>query len=129
MMATKNPANRNKTGLPKKPASTLFKPGQSGNPSGRPKKTDALRRVEEIARDHTEVALKTLVHIMSGTQFRESARVSAACAVLDRGWGRAPQTVEIGNKDEKPFEVASLNMSSEMATQIYLERVRGQVPK
>lgn len=129
MMSTKTPANRKKTGTTRKPASTLFKPGQSGNPSGRPKKTAEQRHVEEIARGHTEEALSTLVKIMSGANYRESARVSAACAILDRGWGRAPQTVEIGNKDKQPFEVAALNMSSEMATQIYLERVRGQIPK
>ncbi len=126
---SKKAENSQKAASVKKKTAGSFKPGKSGNPGGRPKKTEALRRVEEIARDHTEVALRTLVAIMSGTQFRDSARVSAACAILDRGWGRAPQTVEIGNKDEKPFEVASLNMSSEMATQIYLERVRGQVPK
>lgn len=106
-----------------------FKPGQSGNPGGRKKKTEADKHVEELARVSTTSALKTLVSVMESKSSPPSARVSAACAVLDRGWGRAPQTVEIGNKDKKPFEVASLNLSPEMATQIYLERVRGQVPK
>ncbi len=58
---------------------------------------------------------------------RESARVSAACAVLDRGWGRAPQTVELRNPDDQPF--ALVNVPPEVATQMYLERVRGQIPK
>lgn len=104
-----------------------FEKGKSGNPGGRKKKTEEERRVEEMARVHTEDALTTLVTIMKNPVAKDSARVTAACAVLDRGWGKAPQVVELGNKDGQPL--ALTNVPPELATQIYLERVRGQIPK
>lgn len=100
-------------------------PGQSGNPGGRPRMTDEQRVAAITARKFTLKAINTLVQIMENHKAPASARVSAACAILDRGWGRAPQTVEIGNKDNKPLEITD-DMTSEQATRIYLERVRGQ---
>ena len=41
---------------------TQFAPGQSGNPGGRPKGTAEVR---ELARKHTEAAIKKLAAIMS----------------------------------------------------------------
>ena len=66
--------------------------------------TDEQRVAAITAREFTMDAINTLVEIMTNRKASASARVSAACAILDRGWGRAPQTVEIGNKDKKPFE-------------------------
>ena len=65
-----------------------FLPGQSGNPGGRPK---ALREVMELARAKTEAAVETLAGIMSDEKAPPAARVSAATALLDRGWGRPVQ--------------------------------------
>jgi hypothetical protein len=47
-----------------------------------------------LARAHTESALRTLAAIMNKENAPESARVSAAQALLDRGWGKAVQFVE-----------------------------------
>jgi hypothetical protein len=63
-----------------------FAPGVSGNPSGGPK---ADRTIQELARAHTMEALNALVEIATKGR-SESARVSAAVAILDRGWGRPP---------------------------------------
>src|SRR5215213_3883695 len=62
-----------------------FEKGRSGNPGGRPKGNGEIR---ELARLHTETALATLVEICESGE-NESARVAAANAILDRGWGKA----------------------------------------
>jgi hypothetical protein len=46
--------------------------------------------IRSLARSHTEIAIKVLAGIAKdGTN--ESARVTAAVALLDRGWGKPPQ--------------------------------------
>jgi hypothetical protein len=51
--------------------------------------------IRSLARGHTETALKTLAGIMGQTDAPPSARVSAATALLDRGWGKPQQTVDM----------------------------------
>jgi hypothetical protein len=67
-----------------------FKKGQSGNPGGRPK---VVAEVKELAREHTGKAIETLVSIMTNTKGAPAARVSAANALLDRGYGKPPQHI------------------------------------
>jgi hypothetical protein len=74
-----------------------FKPGQSGNPTGRPK---AIIEVVQAARERTAQAIETLTAAMKNEKAPWAARVSAACAILDRGWGRAPQSIEITRKTD-----------------------------
>ena len=46
--------------------------------------------IRSLARSHTEIAIKVLAGIAKdGTN--EGARVAAAVALLDRGWGKPPQ--------------------------------------
>ncbi|MDX2105764.1 MAG: DUF5681 domain-containing protein [Candidatus Melainabacteria bacterium] len=78
----------------KKNHAGMFKPGQSGNPSGRPKES---YRISDLAKEHTEKALECLVEIMTNPRASSSARVHAACAVLDRAWGKPPQFVQNEN--------------------------------
>ena len=62
--------------------------GQSGNPSGRPRSD---HNVKELARSHCPEAIETLATICrKGTS--ESARVAAAIALIERGYGKAPST-------------------------------------
>lgn len=68
-----------------------FVKGQSGNPGGRPK---VIGHVRDLARAHTEDALNTLVTITQDVTAPQSARVSAAQALLDRGWGKPSQPVD-----------------------------------
>lgn len=72
-----------------------WQPGTSGNPRGRSKR-DA--EIAELARAHTAEALQTLANIMGDEAAPPSARVSAASAILDRGWGRPPQSLDVEHK-------------------------------
>lgn len=63
-----------------------WKPGESGNPKGRPPGTDA----RDLARAHTDAAIGTLVKALRDHRLC----VSAAVALLDRGWGKPKETVE-----------------------------------
>lgn len=75
-----------------------FKKGQSGNPGGGRVQS---RSVTLLAREYTDDAMETLIAIMEDPDAPKSSRVSAAQTVLDRGWGKAPQTVNVSTN---PFE-------------------------
>jgi hypothetical protein len=82
-------------------SSTTWQKGcQSPNPGGRPK---ALHDLQELAREHTEAAIKTLADIMNDVKAPHSARLSAAEALLSRGWGR-PILPTVQTSTEKSFE-------------------------
>lgn len=76
-----------------------FAPGQSGNPTGRPKiLLPDGRSLLDLAREHTEPAVMTLVEVMTDATAPPPARVSAASAILDRGWGKPKQELEAGER-------------------------------
>jgi hypothetical protein len=54
---------------------------------------EVRRALAEMAKEHAEPALRTLVEIAAGDG-AASARVSAATAILDRAYGRPPQALE-----------------------------------
>ena len=74
----------------------MFPIGVSGNPTGRPKSDIKIR---DLAREHTPAALNTLVEIMKNPNAKESSRVQAASAILDRAYGKPPQSIENINLD------------------------------
>ncbi|MEM6533138.1 MAG: DUF5681 domain-containing protein [Myxococcota bacterium] len=76
-------------------SSTTFKKGQVTNPKGRPKE---VAHVRALAREKTEDAIETLHEIMMNRKEPGSARVAAARELLDRGYGRAPQQVDVDLK-------------------------------
>jgi hypothetical protein len=71
-----------------------FKPGQSGNPGGRPKEAAEVR---ELARRHGPDAIEKLAEWMRSKDPRAS--VAAATAILDRGYGKPPQSVDLDVDD------------------------------
>ena len=58
--------------------------------------------LEELARTHTEAALAVLVKVATSGE-SETAIVSAANSILDRGYGRPRQAVEVGGNPENPL--------------------------
>ena len=52
-----------------------------------------IAEVRELAREYTGEAVKTLVSIMTNPNSAPAARVSAANALLDRGYGKPPQHI------------------------------------
>jgi hypothetical protein len=77
--------------------STSFKPGKSGNPGGRPKGVSKLvvADVRALARSYGEDAIGALVSIMQTVKTPPAARVAAANAILDRGWGKPSQKMDV----------------------------------
>lgn len=74
------------------------KPGErrGGRKPGTPNKATAS--IRDIAREYTGEAVKALVDVLRDEQQPASARVSAASAILDRGFGK-PTTVLAGDED------------------------------
>lgn len=79
-----------------------FEKGQSGNPSGRPKADSHLRI---LARQQTDKAVNTLIAALDDDNSR--VRVTAAEAILDRGWGKPAQTIG-GDPDGAPIGIKAV---------------------
>jgi hypothetical protein len=62
-----------------------------------------LTEIRSIARSHTRTAVNVLVGIMRSKDATAAARVSAANAILDRGWGKATQTID--TSEDAPLEL------------------------
>lgn len=69
-------------------------PGQSGNPGGLSSTVRAaVRKVRELAVEHTEEAFMTLVSIMRDEEASRYERRAAAESILDRAVGKPMQAV------------------------------------
>ncbi len=64
--------------------------GTSGNPGG---KGRALEEVHELARAHTPKSIEVLAQIRDDRRAPAQARVAACLALLDRAWGKPPQSI------------------------------------
>lgn len=74
-----------------------WKPGQSGNPKGRPP-NEEIRRVRDLASKHVPEAIQTLASVMS-TSDDDRARCLAANSILDRAAGKPKQQHEFQVQD------------------------------
>lgn len=82
----KPPRSAFKPGEPNPGSATQFKPGQSGNPSGRPA---GYQEMTESFRALTPKARNRLVKQLDSTD--EYVAQGAAKEILARGWGKTPQ--------------------------------------
>ena len=104
-----------------------WKPGQSGNPSGRPRGTRDLAGYVLETTDAGKELIDALVSIARGVmpsvpvqkgsrprkdqQVRPADQLKAIEMLLDRGFGRSPQQLDIAhNVSDRPFA----NLSDEM---------------
>lgn len=58
----------------------------------------SLTQIRSLARSHTRTAIHVLVGIMRSKDATAAARVSAANAILDRGWGKSAQPEDHGKE-------------------------------
>ena len=83
---------------------TSFKKGQSGNPLGGKIKSPELRELEAMCKEHTKEALATILTIMANGE-NERNRLSAAQYVIDRGWGKPKQAMELSGNDGQNLSI------------------------
>lgn len=80
---------------------TTWKPGQSGNPGGRsPRVGPNGESLAELARGHTADCVRVLAEVMLAVQNEPKDRIVAAVALLDRGWGKPKESVEMDARVE-----------------------------
>lgn len=96
-------ASENKVKTKGKAPPHAWKPGQSGNPGGRPK---AIVEVVELARAHSERAVTRLAELMESEN--EPVARAASDSLLDRAWGKPAQSVAIDAKvtDQRSLTIA-----------------------
>jgi hypothetical protein len=95
----------------KPPRGKPFQKGQSGNPGGRPKEAVQVR---ELARQHTELAIFTLIEVCERGD-KDAARVAAAQALLDRGWGKPVTEIDLTLRLLKELEGMSDDQLARLA--------------
>jgi hypothetical protein len=62
-----------------------------------------ITEIRSFARSHTRTAINVLVGVMKAKDATPAARVSAATAILDRGWGKPVQA--LANDDDRALEL------------------------
>ena len=72
---------------------------KSRNPKGAGRKpgsvSAATLAIRKLASGHAEAAIKALIEVMSDSELPPAARVSAANALLDRGYGKPSNIVAV----------------------------------
>ena len=56
-----------------------------------------LTEIRSLARSHTSAAIRALAGVMNSRNATHAAKISAANAILDRGWGKPPQSLQNGD--------------------------------
>jgi hypothetical protein len=77
-----------------------------GRTAGTPNKATA--DIKAAAKLHGPAALQALADIAMGEEHPPAARVSAAIALLDRGFGKPSQSVELTGAEGGPVESVTM---------------------
>jgi hypothetical protein len=70
---------------------------ESPNKAGRPKTIRNIAELRECAREKTGAMLEFLSKTALNPKVSMNVRVQAATEVLNRGWGRAPQSLDVNH--------------------------------
>ena len=73
-----------------------FKKGESGNPAGSKPRDPEL---QALAREYSVPALRRIISIMENPATEDDTALRAAGMSIDRGYGKAPQKVEVERYD------------------------------
>lgn len=75
-----------------------FQPGQSGNPNGR---RPVLKQIQELAQQHSEMAFAKIIELCGSDD--EKVALAAAREILDRGYGKPAQAMELSGQGGAPL--------------------------
>ena len=103
---------------------TQFKPGQSGNPGGRPK--GLAKRARELAGGDGSKALEVFAGVMLDDAAPRRDRMEAAARLLERGWGKAAQYEPV--KDGDPLELDDVDRAIGAVLDELAERREAKTP-
>ena len=62
--------------------------------------------IASLARAHTETVINMLIGIVTRDDASPTARIAAGLALLDRGWGKPVQKIELD--DDRPGEIGEI---------------------
>lgn len=93
----------------------------AGRPAGAQNRAtkEAGARLSELAQARAEDALAVLAEVMADKEQTGSARIAAANALLDRGFGRPGQAVQVEGAALQPtrIEIVAVGLDDETARQ------------
>ena len=103
-----------------------FKPGESGNPGGRPKDTDEVKEGKEMLRRAMPEAVRAVVEVLNNPEAKVSERLTAATIILDRVLGKAAQPIVADIYEDESSHTMTLDEMYELAKDL-VETVEGKV--
>src|SRR5262245_20232704 len=83
--------------------SSKFKPGQSGNPAGRPRNPKNAAEVRALAQEKTGAMLEFLGRTALDSRVPINARVQCAVEVLNRAWGKPHASIDVNHGIKDPL--------------------------
>lgn len=96
--------SENKEKTKRKAPPHAWKAGQTGNPGGRPKRTEEEIDLIAACKDKTGDALAVLTQIMNSGE-NERNRITAAMAIIERGHGKAVQPTTLSSPNGGPVDM------------------------
>ena len=104
-----------------------FKPGQSGNPSGKPRDKYGFRA---LAREHAPEALDRLLSIMRSEAKAHTPSVVRACElIIAHGWGKPPAELALTDGEDKRDPLAAIKAVDEILNSYKPEEPKAKTKK